>query len=134
MQHCSIRSVPRFLLNTAISFILWNFVKLLGLKPACTFALSHPGPWAEISFRGADILRHVYSHGVMQLCSIRKEPMFWLNTAISFILCNFVKLLELNSASTFAVSHPHLWAEVSFRAPDLLCHVDSQGVMHLCSI
>ena len=134
MQLCSIRNAPRFWLNTTISFIVCNFFKLLGLKPACTFAVSDLGLWAEISFRAAYLLCHGYSQGGMQLCSIRNVPRFWLNTAISFILWNYVKLLGLKPAYTFAVSHLGLWAEISFRAAHLLWHVDSQGVMQLCSI
>ena len=134
MQLCSIRNVPRFWFNTAISFIVCNFVKLLELKPARTFAVSQLGLWAQISVRAADLLSQGYRQGVMQHCLIRNVPRFWLNTAISFILCNFVKLLGLNSPSTFGVSHLGLWAEISFRGADLLRHVYIHGVMQLCSI
>ena len=93
MELCSVRNVPRVLLTMAISFILYQFPKLIGPKPGFKLTGTLPGLKTQRSFRPADLSCHGFRQVVIEVRSVRNVPKFLLTTAISFILYQFPELI-----------------------------------------
>ena len=86
MELCSVRNVPRFLLTTAISFILYQFPEFIAPKPEFKFTGPLPGLQTQISFRPDDLSCYGFRQGVMEFCSVRYVKRFLSTTATSFML------------------------------------------------
>ena len=121
MKICSV-NVLRFLLKRAISFILYQFLELIGPKPGFIFTGPLPGLQTQISFRSDNLSCHGFREGVMQVCSVINVPRFLLRTANLFILYQFPELIGPTPWFKFTGLLPGLWTQISFRPANLSCH------------
>ena len=100
MKICSV-NVLRFLLKRAISFILYQFLELIGPKAGFIFTGPLSGLQIQISFRSDNLSCHGFREGVMELCSVINVPRFLLRTATSLILYQFPEMIEPKPGSKF---------------------------------